>query len=277
MEEHSLYINSPQNVELEYHFANLGERMSAYLIDMVILAAYYILMGVLVYQIVINQGISLDPSVFFIITLPSLIYRPVCEILLKGQTIGKRQQKIQVMRLDGNPCTPFDYLLRWVMQPLDFYLGGGPAILSMSYTATNQRLGDLAAGTTVVRESTPDNPLHYGKQNLQQEDPVFPQAASLTSQELRLIEETIKRNRRNYNPQMLEFAAEKIKERLQISYTGPPLKLLYQVVNDYRLASEKLFKEEGFRPERKDKEENHAQNSVEGEQPSDKLSKHQQA
>lgn len=69
-----------------------------------------------------------------------------------GQTIGKNLLRIVVVREDGEPCTYRGAAIRTAFRVVDWlpvaYLAG---LVSMAVTERRQRLGDLAAGTVVVR------------------------------------------------------------------------------------------------------------------------------
>src|SRR5207244_5481193 len=71
------------------------------------------------------------------------------------RTRGKLVNGLRVVRIDGSPVTFFTSAVRNVLRLVDIlpgmYLVGIAAIL---VTRQNQRLGDVAAGTLVVRERT---------------------------------------------------------------------------------------------------------------------------
>jgi hypothetical protein len=77
-----------------------------------------------------------------------MFYHLICEITMDGQSIGKRAKKIKVASVDGGQPRLGQYLLRWVLRPIDgfYYLG----LVVVLINGKGQRLGDLAAGTTVV-------------------------------------------------------------------------------------------------------------------------------
>ena len=79
-----------------------------------------------------------------------VVYFTVAEAMF-GTTPGKRWMHLKVVRADGAPLTVRDVLVRNVLKPVDFlpifYLLGGVFVI---LTPSAQRLGDLAAGTTVV-------------------------------------------------------------------------------------------------------------------------------
>lgn len=100
-----------------------------------------------------------------LLSLVGLLYFLIPEALF-GATPGKFWYRLRVVRLDGRPLTLRDVVIRNVMRLIDYlpllYLVGGLSVLA---TRGSQRLGDRAAGTTVVyrhRASDPDATRHAG-------------------------------------------------------------------------------------------------------------------
>ncbi|MCW5898408.1 MAG: RDD family protein [Flavobacteriales bacterium] len=140
-------IESAQNVVLSHEVAPLGDRIWAWVIDKLVIFAWSITW-------IFILGISGAPEgvwavVFFLLVLlPYFFYHLICELVLDGKSIGKIHRKIRVARMDGGKPRLGQYLLRWVLRLIDgFYLLGFVVIL---VNGKGQRLGDIAAGTTVV-------------------------------------------------------------------------------------------------------------------------------
>ena len=174
-------VSTAQHVALGFDVAGLGDRFLAALIDYAVLGAYG---GSWVLVLTALTGGVGGPWVLSLLTvglLPVLVYFPFCELVFDGQTIGKRARDLRVMRTSGAAPTLGDLLLRWLLRPIDLWATSGlAAVATVLYTGTGQRLGDLAAGTTVVEQraraslaETPftDLPPDY--------EPTFPGAQSL--------------------------------------------------------------------------------------------------
>ncbi len=228
-------IQTTQNVLIDYEVATLGERIGAYLLDGILLLAYLFLLGYInidVYQLPIWVNIILG--------LPVLLYHLVCEVFFNGQSIAKRQLHIKVVRLDGTSPSLGSYLLRWILRPVDFLLYGSVAILCILIGGKGQRLGDIAAGTTVVK---------YHKDSLRYIPPVytsdlpedyvvhFPQVNRLTDEDIALIRETLQLYRRTANAEPVQVMSEKAKELLQVETSMPPVKFLNVLIKDYQYLS----------------------------------------
>lgn len=225
-------IKTTQNVFIDYEVAGLGERIGAFLLDAVILLAYT---GLLIYVNI--EGITLPTYVNGLLMLPVLLYHLICEIFFNGQSIGKRQLNIKVVKLDGTSPSLGNYLMRWVLRPVDILLYGSVAILCILIGRRGQRLGDMAAGTTVVKYRehmlTATQPAY--KPDLPDDYIVsFPQVSRLTDDDIALIRETLSRYRRTADPMPVQVMHDKAREILQVETDMPPVKFLNVIIKDYQ-------------------------------------------
>ena len=78
------------------------------------------------------------------------IYFPLCESVI-GQTIGKKAFHLYVVDINGERPSLLQALLRRVLDPLEIVFMGIPALLLINYSYKSQRIGDMMAGTTVIR------------------------------------------------------------------------------------------------------------------------------
>jgi uncharacterized RDD family membrane protein YckC len=169
-EKDKLIIKTPAGVHFSYQLAGPISRFMSWIIDMASIAAIAsIINGVLGALGVISPDFAAAASIlaYFLV---SIGYGIATEWYWRGQTIGKRLLRLRVMDVNGLRLqfnqVVIRNLLRFVdMQPA-FYLVGGLACL---INRRAQRLGDLAANTTVVwnpRISEPDlDQLMEGKYN----------------------------------------------------------------------------------------------------------------
>lgn len=225
-------IKTTQNVFIDYEVAGLGERIGAFLLDAVLLLAY---IGMLVY---VNVEIFTLPTyVNVLLMLPVLLYHLICEVFFNGQSIGKRQLNIKVVKLDGTSPSLGNYLLRWVLRPVDILLYGSVAILCILIGRRGQRLGDMAAGTTVVKYR--DHILAAGQPTYAPGIPddyvvSFPQVSRLTDDDIALIRETLSRYRRTADPQPVQVMNDKARQILEVETDMPPVKFLNVIIKDYQ-------------------------------------------
>ena len=221
-------IETTQNVKIDYISAGIGDRILAYIIDSLVILAYF---GILVFVFNLLSTNSMVITVALII--PPFLYHLLCEIFMNGQSIGKRQMKIKVVKLDGSSPGIGAYLLRWILRPIDITLfSGGIAILTIAITRHNQRLGDLAAGTTVVKvDAQQELPVFAVEENY---TPRFPEVVNLSDADVEVIQKVLKVYRDSGNHQPVLVTVEKMKDVLQVDSELPPLQFLYTLVKDYK-------------------------------------------
>ena len=149
-------IQTTQNVDIEYDLASIGERMGAAAIDLLIMVGYAVAMLMILGMV--EDSFSGSPDIWMaiiiLIYLPVFLYDFLCEAFLDGQTFGKKGMKIKVVKLDGSQPGSGSYLLRWLIAILEkspFVFGGAIGLTVILLNGKGQRLGDLAAGTTVVK------------------------------------------------------------------------------------------------------------------------------
>lgn len=228
-------LRTTQNVLIDYEVAGLGDRIGAFLLDALLIGAYYALVGLLNYQ---ADGLPYWLSLVLI--LPAFFYHLVCEIFMNGQSLGKRQLRLKVVRLDGTQPGIGNYLLRFLLRPLDIWLYGSVAVITILINGKGQRLGDLAAGTTVVKYTDQQAAFEeqlYADQTEEAYELQFPQASQLTEQDVAQIRETLRTYRLTAKTQAVQLMAEKIQAQLGIESSMPPVKLLQTLVEDYEYLS----------------------------------------
>ncbi|ALW85510.1 hypothetical protein AUC43_10650 [Hymenobacter sedentarius] len=214
----SIRVHTAQNVTLEYEVAGLGDRIVATIIDYVVLGAWAIACGLII-TMVSSSGGGLNKmnvgviAMLSLIGLPYVFYNLVCEVFFNGQSIGKKAINIKVMRLDGTAPRIGDYLLRWLLRIVDLQFAGLVAIITIAANGRGQRLGDLAAGTTVVklRPSQPHTAPPTELSALAGYQVVFPEAALLADHDVALVRQLLHQASARQNYQLLNELANKVK------------------------------------------------------------------
>ncbi|HTE34262.1 MAG TPA: RDD family protein [Chryseolinea sp.] len=225
-------VRTTQNVFIDYPVASIGDRIFAYLIDRLILILYTIAVAAVFIQFNLEQM-----QVWLLVFgLPWLFYSLAFEILMNGQTPGKRVMKIQVVQLNGIPPTVGNYLLRWIFALVDFYiLSGAIAVVCIALGGKGQRIGDIVAGTSVVKIITdaqitakdifvvPDE-LHVT---------TFNQVSELSPVDIELIQRALEVNQQHGNDHPMNVITTKIKSLLNIQSDLPPREFLTVILKDY--------------------------------------------
>ncbi len=153
---HTLTLQTPEGVQFRYHLAGPIVRFMAWWIDLLMVITLTILtMRIMPLISVISRDLSQTLSIlaFFVI---SVGYSMCLEWRWQGQTLGKRLFKLRVVDATGLTLQGSQVILRNLMRPVDglpaFYCLGGLVCLINHQC---QRLGDMAAGTLVIREQRP--------------------------------------------------------------------------------------------------------------------------
>ncbi|HNP95143.1 MAG TPA: RDD family protein [Cyclobacteriaceae bacterium] len=229
---HSINVRTTQNVFIQYPVASVGDRIVAFLLDRLILIAY----TVFVFALFINVEMQITWVWYASLGIPWIFYHLFFEIVMNGQSPGKRVMKVKVVRLDGTPPTVGNYLMRWIFSFIDYYfLSGVIAMLVIAMGGKGQRLGDLVAGTSVVklveqREISSNDIFVKADENYV---PTFSQVIQLTEADIELIQRALEVNRDQGNAQPVLAVTEKIKTLLGIKTDLPPVKFLYTIVKDF--------------------------------------------
>ncbi|MEM9680118.1 MAG: RDD family protein [Bacteroidota bacterium] len=193
-----LQINTTQNVNINFTAASVGERIIAYIIDIVIKIAYV----VVTYQIVFNL-LQIDKlvedmdqwsqiAIYVTFYLPVVFYSLIFETLLDGQTLGKRIMKIKVVKIDGYQASLADFMVRWFFRIVDLnMMSGVVALIAIVTSSKSQRLGDMTAGTSVITLKNKININHTILIDLKEDYvPTYPNVIKLSDNDARIIKDT---------------------------------------------------------------------------------------
>lgn len=167
--EEVLVIETPERVPLEFALASIGNRFLACAVDhtiQILLIILVVIIGSVSGRFdVFGGGWEDAPKwvqavVIIIVFLLWFGYFALFEWRLSGQTPGKRLLKLRVIREDGRPVTFWEAAARNLLRIFDmfpppFYSIG---LVSVFVSRTDQRIGDLFAGTVVVRERAEQAP-----------------------------------------------------------------------------------------------------------------------
>lgn len=246
-----LTIDTPEQIALEFPLAGVGSRSLAITLDSLIQAAIALvvlivggLLGVGGGAVLQTLGLSGQTAAVWAIAITILSvfsawygYFAVFEIVWRGQTPGKRALGLRVISVSGRPMTPMQAILRNVLRIVDqlpaLYAIG---IISVLVSARNQRLGDIAAGTVVVREQPTGTFEMSSSPEAKVQDRL--RANRLTDRELALIERFLQR-RTELDPEVrgrtaLQIA-NRVRERLALPGTDVNNEdLLERVLAEYR-------------------------------------------
>ena len=191
-------IITGQYVELTQTPASVGDRLIAALIDYAILGVYFTALvsffGIFFDSFVFDVNGIILITIYALMYFPIIFYFPACEILARGQSLGKMAMKTRVVTIEGNTPSVSDCLLRWLLYPLDTFLTGFLGVVFITFGKYRQRLGDLAAGTIVIKTTSTQydfysvNDYNYVQPGY---EPTYPEAANLSTKQVDVITRTL--------------------------------------------------------------------------------------
>jgi len=159
--DEQLTISTPEQVAFHYELAGIGTRFVAALIDyLIIMTALLLLTCAMSFLRIGAIGAGGEAGTYLVLAITVLIffiifwgYFVIFETLWSGQTPGKRLGRLRVIRRDGQPVHVGEVMIRNLVRIVDFLPGFyGIGLVVMFIDKEARRLGDMAAGTIVVRE-----------------------------------------------------------------------------------------------------------------------------
>ena len=240
----TIRITTSQNIDLEYELGSLGDRVLGRILDGLVIAAYFLIFAAIIGFGNIGSFISENGWLLLVVViLPVVFYDLLCETLLNGQSVGKKIMNIKVISLNGEPPTLSQYLIRWIFRLIDFTLSSSlVALITVAVNEKKQRLGDIIAGTTVVKtkpRTAIDDTLYV------QTAPVdyivtYPEVINLNDRDIQLVKEVMITVRRSGNFKLAEEARQKIESVLRITNKhSDSMSFLHAILADYNhLASQ---------------------------------------
>lgn len=224
-------ITTAQKISITYDLAILWERIAALALDLTFLFAYSILI-IFIFSLLAIENIGL---ISWLLVIPEVMfYSLLFEMLNHGQTPGKMLVGIRVVKVDGNRPDPVDFLIRWAFRPIDLWASVGTvALILISSSDKNQRLGDLLANTAVIKS----RPRQYYSlmalsrmQKREAYDPVYPSAVLMPERdmiEVKALLDRIERYPNEGHMRALDIASEQVAQKLSI-----PLEPYHPLFND---------------------------------------------
>lgn len=215
------------NIEIDLELASVGDRILATIIDMLIMGAYAFLMAMVV------VGVDAGSMAIFILCIPLMFYSLLFEIFGQGQSPGKRSRDIKVVKLDGSAPTLGSYLLRWLFRLFDIYIFyGGVGILSMIASRNTQRLGDLVAGTAVIKVRDVGSATAFKVPEADYKVQ-HPEVKMLSEEQVFLLRKAVKMYHEHQNADAVTQLSMKLKEKLNVKSDQSHLAFLETVIQDY--------------------------------------------
>ena len=212
----TITVSTPEGVDFELTLAGAGSRFVSALADlaiqMVLLAATAVAVGPIG-----GFGAAVTALVSFVVVLG---YDVLFEVFASGRTPGKRVNGLRVVRTGGEPVGFLTSAIRNVVRLVDFlpfaYVIGAVAIL---LSRRNQRLGDIAAGTLVVRARVTKQQTENFAALLPVEETLAWDTSAVTADEIAAVRRFLER-RNQIDPQARFELGRTLAERLRPKVGG---------------------------------------------------------
>lgn len=234
-------ITTSQNVDLEYEPAGVGYRILATMLDEIFKVVYVIILffvfGLFTKNIFSSYNGSINYTLYslmFLASLPYLLYYFLSETLMNGQSFGKKIIGTKVIKLDGTQASVSSYVIRSLCRLIDVTFSPLVAIIAVAATKKNQRIGDLAAGTTVIKlgsKVTLQDTILY--KTTSDYRIVFEQVALLSDTNVAIVKQILDHSIKNNKKTNLELLAKKIKTKMGVTSTLSNEEFLKTVLLDY--------------------------------------------
>ncbi len=235
-----IQIETAQNISIDQNTAHLGDRMLAYIIDSFIITIYMILVIWLLLALEID---FVDMwALYLLLSLPAFLYYVLLETFMDGKTVGKNLMHIRVVKVDGSKPNFSSYFVRWILRIIDVVLtSGGVAVLTILIRGKGQRVGDIAAGTTVISEKKRVTLKDTLLRELPEDyAPSFPQVTIFKDREMQTIKELFDSAKRNGDHNVILSLSDQIKKVTDITTSLQPIEFVDIVIKDYNYYTQQL-------------------------------------
>lgn len=236
----NIEITTAQKVTIQYELASVGNRIASFFIDIMIWVGALITLNIFALQAIGDNFETYEYFAYLIVIPFILFYTLISEILLDGQTLGKRIMGLKVVKINGDPAAAFDYLIRWAFRFIDIWMSAGSvATLLISSSPYSQRLGGVLSGTTVIKKSatrrfTLKDILNiYSKENYEAQ---YPNAVRIPEKDmifLKTVLDRCKKYKNKAHQQVLNDLAVKTAAILEVSVPNEKEAFLRKVLSDY--------------------------------------------
>lgn len=214
-----LTINTTQNVTINFTAASIGHRILAFGVDVLIIMAYltsiflFLSKSGLEYKIQSMDGWS-QIAIRSIIFLPVMFYSLIFETFFEGQSLGKKLVRIKVVKIEGYQASFGDYLIRWLFRLVDIIITSGIlGFITIILSKKFQRLGDMAAGTSVITLRNNVNISSTILEEIQQDYvPIYPLVIKLSDNDIRIIKDKFIKAKAKRDEKLVLKLVSKIEE-----------------------------------------------------------------
>lgn len=276
----NIQIKTPLNVNVTIQHAGVGLRLLAFVIDIAVIFAYFWLLSKSFSLMGLSGDIwSQNPEdyydfstfleiIYTIFLFPILFYSLWMESVFNGQTVGKMICGTRVVKLNGYHAAFPEYFTRWAFRLVDFWTGmfmilffipifgeetgailaglmmfmsGIVAFFSIIRTKNSQRIGDIVAGTTVLKLKEKHSMDITILEDIRESYvPMYSQVIKLTDNDARIIKDTFVLARKNQDYATLKRLRVKLESVMEVEGRGGDAEFIDTVMKDFNYYTQKF-------------------------------------
>lgn len=258
-------IETPFNIELKFQISSFGQRLLAWLIDLIAIYAYNLVFMLFIFsnlrsvELEALSGMEAEQALMLLLlVIPSTFYHLACQILWNGRSLGKYVIGLKVVNAEnGGALRTSQAVIRNVICFPNFILGAMfiailplgimgilvalglsalPDIIVMLVNGKNQKIGDLLAGTMVIQANyKPDihQTIFYDLEVSESYTIQYPGVSALSDLEINGLNKIVK-SPGYYTPEYLQQITEKLEQKMgMVSKEYDAVDFFRKVILDY--------------------------------------------
>ena len=273
-------IKTPFNVKVAAQQAGAGLRVLSFVLDIIFIGLYlwaitYLFFDVWQMNLAVIDDNAFDVDrlefievIYTVLLFPAFFYSLWTEYLFRGQTFGKMITGIRVVKLEGYRAGFSEYFTRWAFRFIDFWTGlflllffiplfgqeiaymfagllfflsGFVAFLLVVQTKNSQRLGDIIAGTTVLKLKEKQSiDITILKEIQETYVPMYSQVIRLSDNDARIIKDTFTLARRKKDFKTLKRLRKKLEDVMDVESDQRDVEFIDTVLKDFNYYTQKL-------------------------------------
>lgn len=258
-------ITTNFNIDLEFPAAPFHKRLFAWMLDMIFLFIYFIVAARFLNSLGAFNDSTRGTAYFFLLILPVFLYHLICEIIMNGQSLGKKILGLRVVNENGGRPSISQFIIRWLIRTSDymiliiiFYSGAemgrgnmdffwkiGIAfgllitdVILVNASKKQQRLGDMLAHTLLIQSTQRASIEDTVFLNIADDYKVsFPEVMRLSDRDINALKGIRDTARKYHDFELADRTAEKIKTHLNIQTGLSPFDFLEVCLKDYNYLS----------------------------------------
>lgn len=233
-------IETAQNVNIAQNVGGIGERVLAFVVDYFIIFLYIILVSIAIAALEFDSDYLF--MVYMTVGLPIFVYSLLWETFWNGRSPGKALLQLRVVKLDGSKPSFSNFFIRWLLRIIDISLTSGAlALVTILLNGKGQRLGDIAAATTVITEKKTISLSQTLVLDLPEDYiPKYPQVTVFTDSEMSTIKSLFWEAKYNGNHGIVLKLTKRLSKVMEITPDEPPIAFIDKVIKDYNFYTQTM-------------------------------------